>query len=127
MYYTKYRSFNNIQILLIPGILSFMITLVLGLLFSALFRIDKNKNHSHSIQQFMIAQSAAGSNDQIIQQGHDESEFENPTNLSTCYQKHIYDGFCFYDPSLLHPIVHQLCCCPRDSEYQDAELQAEIR
>ena len=123
----KYRYFNNIQILLIPGILSFMITLVLGLLFSALFRIDKNKNHSHSIQQFMIAQSAAGSNDHIIQQGHDESEFENPTNLSTCYQKHLYDGFCFYDPSLLHPIVHQLCCCPRDSDNQDAELQAEIR
>ena len=104
-----------------------MITLVLGLLFSALFRIDKNKNHSHSIQQFMIAQSAAGSNDQIIQQGHDDSEFGNPTYLSTCYQKHLYDGFCFYDPALLHPIVHQLCCCPRDSDYQDVELQAEIR
>ena len=106
--------------------------MVLGLLFSAIFRADKEKNYGHSIEQFMI-QSAAGSDDQIIQHSKDEPDLGTPIStkerIRMGYQRQLYDGLNYFDPSLLHPIVQKLCCCPQVNTYNDEEntIQAEMR
>ena len=109
-------------------------TLVLSLLFSVLLRVDKKKNNGQSIEQFTITQqSAAGSDDQIIQ--HDKNELDLATQIEIKLQqdknrlRHVYDGLNYYDPYLLHPVVNQFCCCPVKNDYTDEEnlVNAEMR
>lgn len=108
-------------------------TLVLSLLFSVLLRVDKNKNNGQSIEQFTITQSAAGSDDQIIQ--HEKNELDLATQIEIKLQqdknrlRHVYDGLNYYDSSLLHPVVKQFCCCPVGNNYGVDEdlVNAEMR
>ena len=87
--------------------------------------------------------SNAGSNDQIVQPSRDESalgtsavmnlrrkESTHVEQLHTNAHKHgrVHDGVCDYDPTLLHPIVHILCCCPEVTSSQSEEaVEAELR
>ena len=69
--------------------------------------------------------SNAGSNDQIVQPSRDESSLGTSAvmNLRRKESIHVeqlqHDGVCDYDPTLLHPIVHILCCCPDVTFSQD--------
>ena len=100
----------------------------LSLCFSALLRVDKKKNYGQSIEQFMITQSTGGSDDQIIQQGNAESDLATQIDIKIQqernrigYQRQLYDGLTYYDPSLLHPIVHKLCCCAEVNDCKEEE------
>ena len=113
-----------------------MLTVILGLLFSVGFRVDKKKNYGQSIEQFMITQSTAGSDDQIIHHGKDDADLgkqlditQQQERIRLGYQRQLYDGLNYYDPTLLHPIVHKLCCCPEVNNYNEEEnnIQAEMR
>ena len=98
-----------------------------------MLRVDKNKNNGQSIEQFTITQSAAGSDDQIIQ--HEKNELDLATQIEIKLQqdknrlRQVYDGLNYYDSSLLHPVVKQFCCCPVGNNYGVDEdlISAEMR
>ena len=98
-----------------------------------MLRVDKNKNNGQSIEQFTITQSAAGSDDQIIQ--HEKNELDLATQIEIKLQqdknrlRQVYDGLNYYDSSLLHPVVKQFCCCPVGNNYGVDEdlVNAEMR
>ena len=111
-------------------------TMVFGLLFSAVFRIDKKKNYGQSIEQFAVAQSTARNDDQIIHQNNEELDLGPHVHINIqqegykiSYERQLYDGLIFYEPSLLHPLVHKFCCCPQVNAYKEEEhiMAGELR
>ena len=79
-----------------------------------------------------IAPSNATSDDQILQHGNDESAIDiKMQRKGSTIPRHrqISDGLHFYDPALIHPIVHKLSCCPELTYYykDDNMVEAEMR